>query len=183
MLCFAIRSYGISPNCSWWFLTCSTILRIFFSFLYSALGWLDVNIMFFCVSFKLNYAERAQRRANICWVKTHNILCSYATEWENRTAVYTIITLGMSECTSAPSPRRLWWSKCETDKVHRCNFSLAQLFNSSWMAKHRPRTSSASHELGVVLYKTSTANKCFIALFTQWNLFIISTKRQIVPAK
>ncbi len=33
--------------------------------------------------------------------------------------------------------------------------------NSLWMAKHRPRTSSASCERRTVLYSTSTANKCF----------------------
>lgn len=79
---------------------------LFFS-LYSSLGWLDVNIMFLCVSFKSNYEAHAQRRANISRVKTHNIPCSYATEWENKTAVYTTITLGMSECISALPPRRL----------------------------------------------------------------------------
>lgn len=108
MLCFAIRGYGISSNCFWWFLTCSTILLCFF--LHSTLGWLDVNIMFPLCILQVELC----RRANIPRVKTHNIPGSYTTEWENRAAVYTIITLDKSECISALP---LWWSKCETDKV------------------------------------------------------------------
>lgn len=66
---------------------------------------------------------------------------------------------------------------------HRGNFSSLWLFNSLWMAKHRPRTSSASCERSVVLYSTSTANKCFIALFTQWNLFHYFYKKANCPSQ
>lgn len=66
---------------------------------------------------------------------------------------------------------------------HRGNFSSLWLFNSSWMGKHQPRTTSASRERSIVLYSTSTANKCFIALFTQWNLFHYFCKKANCPSQ
>ncbi len=82
----------------------------------------------------------------------------------------------------------LWWSECETDKVQRWygaqrQLLFALLFNSLWMAKHRPRRPSASCERRIVLYSTSTANKCFIALFTQWNLFHYFYKKANCPSQ
>lgn len=73
--------------------------------------------------------------------------------------------------------------KCRDGMEHRGNFSSLWLFNSLWMAKQRPRTSSASRERSVVLYSTSTANKCFIALFTQWNLFHYFYKKANCPSQ
>ncbi len=73
--------------------------------------------------------------------------------------------------------------KCRDGMEHRGNFSSLWLFNSLWMAKHRPRTSSASCERRIVLYSTSTANKCFIALFTQWNLFHYFYKKANCPSQ
>ncbi len=175
MLCFAIRGYGISSNCFWWFLTSSTILLCFFSSQHSWMAWCD--IMFpLCI-----LQVEPCRRANIPRVKTHNIPWSYATEWENRAAVYTIITnVYQRYLSDGLNAKQI---KCRDGMEHRGNFSSLWLFNSLWMAKQRPRTSSASRERSVVLYSTSTANKCFIALFTQWNLFHYFYKKANCPSQ
>lgn len=47
---------------------------------------------------------------------------------------------------------------------------LGFLILHEWRSTNLARPRRAEKR-SVVLYSTSTANKCFIALFTQWNLF------------